>query len=168
MPPFRNCISLALHARDYTFVNELIEQYSDRLYPDYRQDSKNLCRAYLNFELKNYEGVIDSLKIFSYNYLPHKIDVKHLLLKTHYETGNYDQFQTHLDSFRHFISNNKTISLGGKNRYYEIMNLVNQVFTAKINDRTAHLAEILNNINDYDLYIFDKLWLRDKITELLK
>jgi len=164
MPPFRNCISLALYVKDYKFVNELIEKYSERLYPDYRQDSKNICRAYLNFELKNYDGVIDSLKIFSYNYPPHKIDVKHLLLKTYYEMDNYEQLQTHIDSFRHFISKNKTIPAGVKNKYLELLNLVNQLFTAKIDNKTENLADIKNHIDDYKLNIFDKLWLKEKIS----
>jgi hypothetical protein len=163
MPPFRNCITLSLEANDFDFAKKLIDKYSERLYPEYRQDTKNICRALVEFKLKNYDAVIDSLKIFSYSYPLHKIDVRHLLLKTYFEMNEFDHLQSHIDSFRHFLSNNKTISAGTKNKYHSLLNLVSQIYTAKINSKTKHLAEIKKNISNYDLFIFDKFWLSEKI-----
>lgn len=168
MPPFRNSIPVALYAKDYGFINDLIEKYSERLYPDYRQDTKNLCRAYMSFEQKNYDAVMDSLKIFSYKYPQHKIDVKHLLLLTYYGMGNFDRLQSHIDSCRHFITNNRTISENAKIKYHEFINLVSQLNIIRSNNKTEHLDPIINNIDKYNLYIFDKIWIKQQAEELKK
>jgi len=165
VPPFRNCLALALYAKDTNLLNELAEKYSGRIYPDYREDTRNLARAYLNFVLKKYDAVLECTNKFAFKYPPYKLDIKHLILKVYFESGDYEPFLLLTDSFRHFINNSKSISEKSKAKYYNFITIVNNIFTLKIDNKTNGFKEILIELhgNKNDLFELDRLWLLEMI-----
>jgi hypothetical protein len=169
VPPFRNSVMLALYNKDYAFVNELLEVHSKRLNEDLREDSVKLCLAHLYFNRKEYQNVFDILRMLNYRYPTHKLDVKLLLLKTYFENGDFDLLISFSDSFRHFLANNKKLSESHKKQFCSLISLTNNICTMKLKDNRDELKKLRNELteNKFDLIAFDKIWLLEKIDEIL-
>lgn len=167
MPPLRNSVITAFISKDEDFLKELVEKYSLQVHTDYIQDTHNICKAWYDFYLKNFEGVIDSLKIFEYNYEPHKLDVKNIQLKTYFEMCDYERLESHVDSFRHFALKNKNLTPTIRRRQLELINWVNKIAGFKSFCKKFSVSDIINELNAADLNIFNKLWLKEKIEELI-
>jgi hypothetical protein len=170
MPPFRNALSLAVNTHDMDFARELIDKFSVRVYPEYRQDTIRLAKASLGHTLKNYDSVFENLKIFDYSYAPHKIDVRNLLLKVYFETGNFEAFQSQVDSFRHFLHKDKTLSAKNRTLHSNFVNVTNILNSARMDGKQDIINELKKNVPEdkYELFVFDKLWLLNQIEKLLK
>lgn len=166
MPPLRNSVITAFISKDEDFLKELVEKYSRQVHTDYIQDTHNICKAWYDFYMKNFEGVIDSLKIFEYNYEPHKLDVKNIQLKTYYEMCDYDRLESHIDSFRHFALKNKNITPLIRRRQLELINRVKKLAGIKSCGKEFSAPDEISELETADLNIFDKLWLKEKIEEL--
>ena len=167
MPPFRNCLALALYKKDINLIKELAGKYSERIFPDYREDTMNLANAYLNFISKKYELVEGCLNKFSFKYKIHKIDVKHLLLRMYFESNDIEPLLLLIDSFKHFLNKNNSISENSKIKYFNLLLLVNNIYSLKNEGNKVGLISILNDIKEkkYELYELDRLWLIEKLNE---
>jgi hypothetical protein len=167
MPPFRNCITFALLANDLDFVMELTKLYSTRIYAAYRDDTVKLGYAYYYFASKNYDMVLDYLRKFSYKYPQHKLDVKQLILKVYYETEKYESLYSLIDSFKHFLNNNKSISDLNKKRYRNLLHYTQQLTSVKLDENKLEVNQLKDEIlfSKNELLIQDKHWLLEKIKE---
>lgn len=168
VPPFRNAVLLADYLGNREFFDELADKYSLMLNPDLVEDTRNLCFAYKCFTNKEYGKCLEYLRKFSFRYPPHKTDIKHLLLKVFYETGELDSFFAHCDSFRHYLGKNKNITELNKQKYFSLLNLAAKIYDLRLSGDKNGAHELGTEINEgkYDLYYFDKRWVLDKLSEI--
>lgn len=166
MPPFRNSLMVSGCLKDIRFMEELTGKYSLYIYPGYSEDAKRYSYACLCFAKGEFGKVLESLSVISLSYAPFKIDVKNLLLKTFYELGYTDQLLDMVDSFRHFVSKNKTISGISAQRQLGMINSIKHLAITRTGTRKKRIENLKNEINDTELLFFDRIWLNKKIQEL--
>jgi hypothetical protein len=167
MPPFRNCLIFSAFSNKLDLVLKLANNYSQRIYELYREDAVKLSYAYYHFTSKNYDTVLDCLKNFRYKYQPHKLDVKNLLLKVYYETENYESLYSMIDSFKHYLSNDKSLSENNIKRCKNFLKYVQLLADVRLGSKNIENEIIKNEIdsNKNILLIQDKHWLLEKINE---
>jgi hypothetical protein len=168
VPPFRNAVLLSDFTGNDKFLDELTDVYSAKLNPELIEDSRKLCLAYRNFSGKDFSGCLNHLRKFSFRYLPHKTDVKHLLLKIFYEKKDMDSFFAHCDSFRHYLGKNKSLTTQSKSKYITLLNLSVKMYDISLSNGKNEAFIICSEVESdkYDLYYFDKRWVISKLKEI--
>lgn len=113
---FRNFILAGIQLNELDWLKDFLRDYLDKLHPDSRTNMKNLTDAYIFFEEKKFDKALESLSKIDYEIFHFKIDLKNLQLKIYFELDLYNEAYSLIDTYKHFISNNKYIS----ERYREL------------------------------------------------
>lgn len=162
MELYRGILSHGLKLKKYKWVLDFIKTYSKLLLPDRRKNILYFSLAEYFFRKRMFKGAKKNLSKIVFEEFIYKTDYKNLLLMIHVELKEYENALCMIDSYNHFLSNDKTLSKDYKKRLKKFINVVQKLVLHKTS---------ANNISSY--YIekeFDgdfpyKDWLNDKITE---
>lgn len=111
MSPFfyRNAVMAGLILKEYKWTEEYISKYQSELPEDIRENYFNFCPAQIRFFLKEFEKSLELLSSLKHDELYLKTSVKIMQVQIYYELKHSENLISALESFRHFISNNKLI-----------------------------------------------------------
>ncbi|MGH2575806.1 MAG: hypothetical protein ACRDFC_08930 [Ignavibacteria bacterium] len=162
---FIKTADFALRKKDYKFLEDFINEYKDRLPPEHTSNTLNYCSALRYFYEKNYNQALEKLSTVDTQDYSYKLIIKSLSLRIFYELNSIDSIESLVDTFRHFILNNKLVPDIVKNDYLNFVNYFNR------------LHKIRNDIESEDIGFFKKeiagrqdialkYWLLEKIEEL--
>ncbi len=163
---YKNIISVGLHLKVFDWVEEFIQDFTDRL-PKENQDNDriyNLAKVY--FYSGDYERVIEQLREVEYRTLVHSLGGKLLLLKTYYELKEYIAMDSLLDSFRIYLRRNRHISREVKQQYLNVLRFIKKLSNIRPGDRQA-TEKIQAQIQKCKA-VAAKRWLSEKADEQLK
>lgn len=107
---FKRITRASLMQGDLEFAEKFIAKYKKDLKPELKDSAVSYANALIAFHKKDYRKVLELLSVAYIEDLSHKIDVKNLALITLYEAGDYDSLRLALDTYRHFLKNNKILS----------------------------------------------------------
>lgn len=162
---YRNVVSSALTLKEYDWVLDFINVYKEQLHQEYSENYYLFCMANYEFSLKNYESALEYNARIIYDELYLKLNSKTLQLQLLYELGMDESFLSALESFRHFISNNKLIPKSRKIFYTNFYKSINRLFKIKnkndISETSSLKSETSNTQN-----ISNKEWLLSKIDQI--
>lgn len=106
---FGNIVSTAITIGDLEFTENFIEQYKNMLAPDNTDVVINYSYSRLYFGKKDFEKALWHLNnIKSIKHIQYKLPVRDLVLKCYYELGLTSQAVYYIDSYRHFLNNNRS------------------------------------------------------------
>lgn len=164
---FRNFVIYGLAAKEYTYIENFIAQSGSKLNMEYRDDLVNVSSAMLQFEKKRYTDVLELLNKVKYSYPGCQIDTKTIYVKTFYETGDYESLVTLVDSFRHFLKRDRTISDVYRDQNISFLNYIGKLSKLKlnINDDIYELQKIIKE--DIKVDPIQKIWLIETAEKLL-
>ena len=85
----------------------------------------------------------------------------------YFESNDIEPLLLLIDSFKHFLNKNNSISENSKIKYFNLLLLVNNIYSLKNEGNKVGLISILNDIKEkkYELYELDRLWLIEKLNE---
>jgi len=167
---FSNIVDNCLGAGKIEFVEKFIEGYGDKLAPDVKKDMLSLCHARVYFEKNEIEKALDEINKVKYVQPPIQLWVKFLLSKIYYEMNYTEQLYSHIDTFRHYINNNKLFNEERRNRISRYLNILNKLIKLKAEPKLEELNQIKLYLNDKNniMNCRYKDWLLEKISELKK
>jgi len=119
--------------------------------------------ALLSFEMNDFEKALEFTGKVNYELFVFKYDIKLLLLKIFYEKNCYEEALSLIDSFKHFLSGNKTVSEYYRNNYMLFLKYYKELLNMKIYNSTEDLELLKNKINS-EKNLISKTWLLEKIT----
>lgn len=135
---FANIVNLGLTLKEYTWVENFIEEFSSMLSSVNKNTLLNYSCAKLNFEQHNFNESLKHLSsITNIKHWELKFPVRTLTLMTLYELGMMTQVFYNIDSFRHFLTKSKPILI--PDRYERFSNFLKS-FT-----KLSRLKEKMNN-----------------------
>ncbi len=162
---FRNIAFYALRAKRYDWAEKFISEYHDKIKEEYRSNAKNFSFARLEFYRKDYSKVIDYLNQIIMNDSFYNINVRSLLLVSYYELEEWAPLESLLQSFKAWVTREKSLSKHLKNRFLELIKSVKKlVYTPEF--EKEKLKKLLNNVQD-NPEIINKPWLVNKILDKL-
>lgn len=162
---FRNILIAALNVKDYQWMEKFTEKYYKELPPEYSENMYNYSMAILNFSKGNFEKSLSLMSNVKYHYFYLRIDVKNWMLQIHYELNHLEQAYSLIDSYRHFLSKNKTVSDLFKKLNADFLNCYVKLMKIKHGDRNLNLDSIKREVNGASKFIH-KGWVLKKIAEL--
>jgi hypothetical protein len=158
-------ITTALEVNQTEWAKHFIEKYTGNLKKEFHKSMGSLAKALLNFKIKDYKKVLDYLINVEFIDVRDKIHVKTLLAKTYFETNETDSLLHHIDSAKHFISNNKSVSEDVRVSYGSFFNFLTNIISAKENGDRFSVQKLKNEVKACT-ELNNKKWLLEKIEEL--
>lgn len=159
---YRNMLLSALDINDLEFIDDLINKYSKRLNPQFRDDMINYSKAKLLFAKNQTDASLNYASKVKQDFFLFKPDIKILLLQLYFDSGFYEELFSLIDSFKHFISGSSDISDARKARYMNFLKHLSAITKLKIHfddEKKTKIAKELESAHDIAL----KSWLLGKI-----
>ncbi len=160
---YKNIISVGLHLKQFDWVEDFIQNFTDKL-PKEVQDNNlkyNLAKVY--FYKGEYEEVIDQLREVEYRTLVHSLGGKLILLKTYYELKETMALDSLIDSFSIYLRRNRLISKEMKQQYMNVLRFTKKLANIPEYNKNA-VEKIKIQINNCKA-LAAKNWLLEKVEE---
>ncbi|MBK9333011.1 MAG: hypothetical protein IPM96_11555 [Ignavibacteria bacterium] len=111
---YRSILMHALRLKKYKWTIKFIKKYSKYLNPDKMKNIYYYSNAQYYFHRKMYKDARHNLQKIIFDEFMYKIDYKNLMLITSFELKEYESVINMIDSYKHFLKNDDTLS--GKSR----------------------------------------------------
>ncbi len=161
---FRNILINALKLKEFDWAESFLDKYLGKLLPEYMDNMKNFSFSNLSFEKGDYESALEFISLVKYDTFVFKFDARTLILKIYYELNYFEQARFLIDSFRHFILENASISEYIKSVHLNFIKHVNDMIRLKENKKEFDIEKTKEEIKTTP--VRNKEWLYDKINEL--
>jgi len=106
---YRNVVNAGLTLKELSWVKNFIEEYKSELPKRYRDNYFHYCLALYEFHAGNFELSIVLNSKIKYDEVYMKLNSKTLQMQLLFETKGEESLLDSLESFRHFLINNKLI-----------------------------------------------------------
>ncbi len=134
---YKNIITVALHAKAFTWVERFIQDYTAKLPAENQENALNYNLANVYFHQGKYDLVIEQLREVEYRDVVYALGGKLMLLKTYYELREDQAMDSLIDSFRIYLQRNKVLTREKKQQYLNVLRFVRKLTQVNIYDKTA-------------------------------
>lgn len=163
---YKNIITVALHSKEFEWVEQFIQKYTDKL-PIESQDNDrtyNLAKVY--FHQEQYNKVIEQLREVEYKNVIYALGGKLMLLKTYFELKEFLALDSLTDSFRIYLRRSSKIPKGVKQQYMNVIRFTKRLASVPAGNKNT-LSKIKTQVINCKA-LASKRWLIEKIDELEK
>lgn len=166
---YLNVVVTGLDAGEINWVEEFIEKYKAELDTTNSDNSYNFSRALVFYHKALYDDALNMAARVRTDDLSYKHQLKSLYLKIYYDMNEIEPFYSHVDSYRHFLLNEKHIPEVTRNVINSYVNYTKKLFDIKnrIVERDYDLFKIRNDISDSKAMV-NKWWLLERIDKIEK
>ncbi len=163
---FRDFVVIGLKVKEYNWVEDFINKYSNDLHPSLRDEEKSIALVKLYTEKKEYIKALNVLnrQKNTKNHF-HNIDIYKYKLMIYYDMKYFDELELTADSMNHYILKEGLIEIHKKRARDFILNISRLVKISKSPDRQG-LVEFIDSLNSNKDYISEKKWLLEKANDL--
>lgn len=161
---FRNILVQCSKVGDFKYMEKFIRRYIEKIQPEHRENMRHYSAGRLYFVQKNFGKALRELAKVNYDLFTFKYDVKCMMLQAYYELNYTEEAYSMVDSFRHFLSKNKSVSEGFNEVHSGFLNS----YAALLNHRTGTKQTDLDSLKRYiqdNPGIVWKKWLLEKVAE---
>ncbi len=164
-----NVAVTGLEAGELCWVVDFIEKYKSELDDINRENSYNFCRALVYYHQAKYNDAVNWAAKVKADDLSYKHQLKSLYLKIYYDMNETEPFYSHIDSYRHFLLNEKLIPEVTKQVISSYINFTKKLFDIKnrIEEKDFDLFKIRKDISDNKAMI-NKSWLLERADKIEK
>jgi hypothetical protein len=161
---FANVFLKALKANEIKYAEKFISDYKMKLSEKERDNIINYAYAELEMAKNNFKKVLVFLSKIKFNNVWEKLRVNHMYTKIHYEMNNSESFYYIIDSFRHLVKNENSVSNYVKRLHENFIKHILTLFRIKNGAIDLSLPKLKKDImNDTTA---GNYWLLKKINEL--
>jgi len=164
---YRNIIQFCLTNKDAKWMEYFINEYTEKLSPEIRNDLKNFAFADLHFMEKNFDKALEFTSKINHEFFLFKMDLKNLLLNIYYELNYTEPAFSLVDSYKHFIANSKEISELHKETIKNYLKYYLIILKIKTKQSKEDIGEMKQKIKNEKKIVF-RGWMLGKLEELSK
>lgn len=162
---FRTIIKIGINLGDIEYIEQFVKNYVRRLEPNLRTPLKHFAMANIYFVKKMYDEALNNIVKSQLNNTLFKIDSKRLTAKIYYETNSFDNLQSLLDAFSHFLKNIRTIDETIVNRNRRFIKHLKKLIRLKESSPDQFESDLLKN-SILKENVSESNWLLTKISEI--
>lgn len=164
---YGNIMFWAYDMNKFEWLEKFIDEYSDELKPEFKEDMIHMARAHQFFGQGDFRKSLYHIERVQKEFLLYKIQVRNLKFKLYYELNLIEEAYSLLDSFKHFLKNNTEINELFKERANNLINIYVKLLKGR-SDRNAidleNLKSKIDNMLGYEM----RPWLLEKLDQLVK
>jgi len=161
---FRNVVVSAGVVGEIDWLENFLNKYIIELAPEHRKNLYNYGMAYVCFERGKFEKSLELITRVEYEYFYFRVEVKTVQLRIFYELNLFEQANSLVDTFKHFLSKNKSLSPLYRKRNSIFLNYYIQLFKYKRGDHSISLKRIESEMSTITFEC--KSWTLRKLSEL--
>lgn len=160
---FRNALKVALRLKKYKWSVSFIKKYVKEINPEWRKNIFFYSLAEYYFARKMFKSALKYFHKIKYEEFLYKVDMKNLMLMANFELKHYETALTIIDSFYHFLSNDKALSKEQKKLYKNFV-------------KTVHLLILYvtssgkTSLDDIEMFLKNEIpfrsWIKEKLDEI--
>jgi len=124
---FTNVVKLALRLQRYTWIEDFIRQYAEKLTEEFRQNALHYNLAELYYYTKRYDEAFTHLNQVALSDLNYHLGVRVMLAKIYYEKREEEALLSLIAAFSIFLKRNKKISQDLKRTYLHFCELLFEI-----------------------------------------
>lgn len=159
-------LKAALCIDETKWAENFIKNYTSMLQPEIQESIGAIAYAFLHFQRKEYEKVLKNLINAEFIDIRDKLFARSLISRTYYEMNEFDTLLNNIDSSKHFLRKNKSVSEYYETSYHNFFNFLIRVISIKENADLSSVPilkkEILSTTK-----LENKKWLLEKLEELI-
>ncbi len=163
---FLNVVKSGIRLGKFEWIDSCIKNYCRLLNEKYRDSTKELSFAYLNFGKKNFDVSLSHLSKVRYEDTFYNLEVRNLTSRIYYENNMFELLNDFLNSYRIYISKNRAINEKEFSSHNLFISLTGKLTKIKEFKKFHKLYEITEKIKKQDF--INRLWIIEKIKELEK
>jgi hypothetical protein len=167
---FRNIFYTAVMQKRYDWAEKFAIDYNNYLLPEQRTDMNNYTTALVSFEKKKFETALEHISRVNYGFFVFKFEAKILMLKIYYELKSFEPGLSLIDSFAHFLLNNKRVSETYREPFMNFLKFLKLLIKASNNKNVSgrfDIAELSKKASETK-HLISKKWILEKACELEK
>lgn len=163
---FRNAILASLRLNEYSWAENFITTYEDKLPPDFRKNAVSYNMALVYFYQKKYDKVIPLLQSVEYDELVYNLSSKSILLAVYYELDEDEALIPLMDSFKTYLNRHKEITKDRRTSYMNLMKYIRKLRKIMPGDKTEIQNTKKEIEEDRKVGIASEKWILEKLAEL--
>jgi hypothetical protein len=163
---FDNVFIVALTADEVEYADNFLTEYGSQLNPDNRDNYLMFCRSILAIYKKDNEESLSLLSKIQLKDPVIKMRVRMLYFMNYYETNSFESALSLLDSFKHFLSENKKLPEYLFEAFTISVKYSAKILNAKMNNKKLDYA-IYKEAKSAEVLYSNRDWILTKMEELL-
>ncbi|MCI5054565.1 MAG: hypothetical protein MRY83_00515 [Flavobacteriales bacterium] len=166
---YKTIITVGLRLNEYDWTENFIQNYSNCLVQESRENALNYNLSVLNYEKGNIKVALRILAQVQFTDIFYNLDSRILLLKIYYDQNEYESFISAANSLNVFLKRLKKISGRQKRMYANFLKFIKQLHrlseSAITKDKEDKKAALQQSISNTD-HISNRNWLLERINEI--
>lgn len=156
---YHNIVAWSLLEKEFTWTENFINEYKNRLERTYRDSMYSFCLSKLEYSRKNYQAAMLLLQRAEYRDILLALAAKTILMKIYFELDEYDALEAHLASMRAYIKRKRVLGYH-KTNYLNIINFTQKLIILGNNKQKINeLREAIENAE----VLTEKEWLLEQL-----
>ncbi len=162
---YKNIAKAGAQEREFKWTYDFLNEFRNKLPEEYQNNVYNFCLAYLEFIQKANEKSLNYLSQVKYENVFDKAEVNRLLLQIYFETEHTEELYSLVDTYKHFLHNDKLIAGDQKNAVLNFVNFLVVLYKLKLG---IHALGVPNQLKSEisESRTYEKLWLLQKLEEI--
>ena len=162
---FDHAIMISLDLDNVSYAEKFLLKHGNELHSDEKENVLNYNKARISLKKGEFEKALEYISKIGHNYSQTKVSVRLLNLQLYYEMNMFDPALHLIDSFRHFLSDNKRVSDNTRNRAKLMLRIIHQLMRVKSGSKRSSLDEV-KKLLAKNKNIMRRYWIVEKIEEL--
>ncbi|MEO8666076.1 MAG: hypothetical protein ABI462_11335 [Ignavibacteria bacterium] len=163
---FINYMLIAFSLGEFESIEKFYKKISDKIAEDKKINIDSLTSAYLAFGKKEFNESLKYLSKITHDFFVMKYYVKNLEIMNYYELNDFVSFSYLLDSYKHFLSGNKSVIDHHRQVAEGFFKIVNRMFKVKESFGKYEFQKLKDDANE--VHYLQKGWIHTKLDELEK
>jgi hypothetical protein len=159
---YRSILLNALRLKKYKWTIEFIKKYSKSLKPDKSKNIFYYSEAEYYFHRRMYKDARHNLQKITFDEFMYKMDYRNLMLIASYELKEYESVIDMIDSYKHFLNTDDTLSGNSRKRHRRFINLIR---TLVMHKTSANKVSSYFMKKDLVCDLPHSSWITEKFTE---
>ena len=164
---FRTVLLMALAAGKLEWTIRFVKESKSRLSPALRENAYNFAMARIEFSGGNYNSSMKYLSKVQYDDIYYKFSGKTLQAQLYYELEMLNELSDHLDSYRKFLVNNKTLTGLHRKVNENFVKILNDMLKLRSNTGRVRADQLKDKIISTK-ELTGRGWLLKKLEEHIK
>ena len=163
---YRAILNAAIRVKEIDWAEFFINRYRNYIIENERENVFNYGYALLLFEKKDYIKSLNLLTKVKMNSFVYSVDSYVLRFGIYYELNYFDTAVSLVDSFRHYIRNNKILSADISHKYNNFLRYYKKLLKLKKNPEYTEINNFKHMLEEEKITL-KKKWMLEKAGELL-
>lgn len=158
---FINSARNSAQVGEFAWCEDFIAEYSSRLNPDTSTDIRNYAYSVLEFFRGNFESALGYLSKINPERVSMKLDMKNKQMMIYYELGYWQELESYIDSYKHYLSRDKEASEKDRTRHSEFVKLVSNLMNYRENGDVESAEMLIKKLVESPYFNY-KEWILEK------